>query len=218
MKEKLLKNWATIIFNVAETSLIVIFGIILKLKISDIILIILLFGCTRIATKGGIHYKSWVKCLIWSLFLTISLFVLVKVDMRIAIVMTIFSGLITSKKADVRDWSMYQNDVKKQKYKELKHYIIKNKDSKQIKDFEEILIELNKKYSERYKIDFCKVYNLYFLEDRSFEYIKKQTGLYDKHTITKALDLIFFSFNPYMVTIDKKIEEINNHKELTSTS
>ena len=218
MKEKLLKNWATILFNVAETSLIIIFGVILKLKITEIVLVILLFGFTRIATKGGIHYKSWVKCLAWSLFLTITLFILVKVDMRIAIAMTIFSGLVTSKKADIRDWSMYRNTIKERKYRELEYYISKNKDSNKLKKFEEILIKLNDIYGERYKVDFYKVYKLYFLNDYSFEDIIKETNLYDNHGVTKVLDIIFFSFNTYIVTIGEEIGEQNENRELTSIS
>ena len=216
MKEKLSKNWATIVFNVAETGLIIIFGMILKLKITDIILVILLFGFTRIATRGGIHYKSWAKCLMWSLFLVISLFILVKIDMRIAIVMTIFSGLITSKKADIKDWSMYRNTVKERKYRELEYYISKNKGSKELKNFEEILTQLNEQYSERYKVNFYEVYKLYFLENKSFEDIIKITNIYDNHGVTRVLDIIFFSFNTYIATIGKK-EDLNS-KELTSVS
>ena len=213
MREKFLKNWATIVFNVVETSLIIVFGIILKLKITDILLIILLFGLTRIATRGGIHYKSWVKCLIWSLFLIISLFILVKIDMRIAIIMTIFSGLITSKKADVRDWSMYRNKLKERKYRELEYYIINNKNSKELKNFEKILAEVNETYSDRYKVDFYEIYELYFLKNKSFEDIIKITNLYDNHVITKVLDIIFFSFNTYIITIGEK--ERLDSKELT---
>lgn len=220
MKERLLKNWATIVFNVAETSLIIIFGIILKLKITEIVLVILLFGFTRIATKGGIHYKSWVKCLAWSLFLTVTLFILVKVDMRIAITMTIFSGLVTSKKADIRDWSMYRNTIKERKYRELEYYILENRDSNKLKKFEKILTQLNETYSKRYKVDFYKVYELYFLKDSSFDDIIRETNLYDNHGVTKVLDIIFFSFNTYMATIGEVIkeEEQNDEKELTSIS
>ena len=130
--------------------------------------------------------------------------------------MTIFSAVITSKKADVKDWSMYRNNPKERKYRELEYYIAKNKKSKELKKFEEILIDLNKTYMERYKVNLYEVYKLYFLEGKSFGEIIKITDIYDNHGVTKALDIIFFSFNTYIVTIGEK--EQLNLEELTYNS
>ena len=201
MINKILRNWKTIIFNVSETVIIIILGFALKLNIKDIVTVILLFGLTRCITKEGLHYKSWKKCLFWSTTLLFSLFVLVRVDIRIAIFMTIFSAVITSKKADVKDWSMYRNNPKERKYRELEYYIAKN---------------LNKTYMERYKVNLYGVYKLYFLEGKSFGEIIKITDIYDNHGVTKALDIIFFSFNTYIVTIGEK--EQLNLEELTYNS
>ena len=216
MINKILRNWKTIIFNVSETVIIIILGFALKLNIKDIVTVILLFGLTRCITKEGLHYKSWKKCLFWSTTLLFSLFVLVRVDIRIDIFMTIFSAVITSKKADVKDWSMYRNNPKERKYRELEYYIAKNKKSKELKKFEEILIDLNKTYMERYKVNLYEVYKLYFLEGKSFGEIIKITDIYDNHGVTKALDIIFFSFNTYIVTIGEK--EQLNLEELTYNS
>lgn len=216
MKEKLLNNWATIIFNLAETIIIITTGIILHLKIKEIILIILLFGITRISTKEGMHYKSWIKCLIWSVLLITSLFILVKIDIRIAIIMTIFSAIVTSKKADIKDWSMYRNERKYRKYRELEKYIETQKDSLKLKNFEKILKNLNEYYGKRYKADFYNIYKLYFIQRKSFEDIIKITNLYDNHELTRILDIVFISFNTYMEAIGEKIE-IENYKEELAT-
>ena len=90
------------------------------------------------------------------------------------------------------------------------------KKSKELKKFEEILIDLNKTYMERYKVNLYEVYKLYFLEGKSFGEIIKITDIYDNHGVTKALDIIFFSFNTYIVTIGEK--EQLNLEELTYNS
>mgnify|MGYP006910886582 FL=1 len=69
---------------------------------------------------------------------------------------------------------------------------------------------------ERYKVNLYEVYKLYFLEGKSFGEIIKITDIYDNHGVTKALDIIFFSFNTYIVTIGEK--EQLNLEELTYNS
>ena len=77
MKNKLW-NIPSIIFNLLETFLILLVGWMLNLNSKDIILIVVLFVSGRTFLKGAMHYKSWKKCLIWTLLLMTSLFILVK--------------------------------------------------------------------------------------------------------------------------------------------
>ena len=51
---------------------------------------------------------------------------------------------------------------------------------------------------------------------KCINFIIKITDIYDNHGVTKALDIIFFSFNTYIVTIGEK--EQLNLEELTYNS
>ena len=91
---------------------------------------------------------------------------------------------------------MYRKSEDEQKYRELKRYVRKNKNTKQLEEFENILKTVDYKYRDRYKIDLYKMYICVFHENMSFEKIKVEMNLRnDNHIITNALDLIFISFN-----------------------
>ena len=64
----------SIIFNVIEFVVIILIGVLLQLKMLDIICIILLFGIIRMLTHSAIHYKNWKLCILWSTLQMSSLF------------------------------------------------------------------------------------------------------------------------------------------------
>lgn len=97
----------SIIFNVIESIVIILIGVLLRLKIEDIIIVILLFGIVRMLTKGAIHYKDWKRCLLWSTLQMFSLFLVYKVGINISILITTFSAIILSKKGDINDIFMW---------------------------------------------------------------------------------------------------------------
>lgn len=203
MKNKLW-NIPSIIFNLLETFLILLVGWMLNLNSKDIILIVVLFVSGRIFLKGAMHYKSWKKCLIWTLLLMTSLFILVKIDIYIAIYMTLFSAYIVTERANVKDGYMYYKDVRREgKYREMERFIEDNINSQEVKKFEDKLRKINTIYKDRYKKDFYCVYELKFKEGKSFEEIKQRTNISDNHELTKILDIIFITFNMYMDDIGK---------------
>ena len=203
MKNKLW-NIPSIIFNLLETFLILLVGWMLNLNSKDIILIVVLFVSGRIFLKGAMHYKSWKKCLIWTLLLMTSLFILVKIDIYIAIYMTLFSAYIVTERANVKDGYMYYKDVRREgKYREMERFIEDNINSQEVKKFEDKLKKINTIYKDRYKKDFYCVYELKFKEGKSFEEIKQRTNISDNHELTKILDIIFITFNMYMDDIGK---------------
>ena len=138
----LVKNWRSFLFNLSELVLILISGYFLGLSTIEIVIVVLLFCSVRMITKSAMHYKSWKKCLCWSLLLVTSLFILVKVNILIAIIMTIFSALIISEKGNINDCFMYQDKKEEGKYRELKQYVEKNKNTEEIKEGE------NKQFSK----------------------------------------------------------------------
>lgn len=203
MKNKLW-NIPSIIFNLLETFLILLVGWMLNLNSKDIILIVVLFVSGRIFLKGAMHYKSWKKCLIWTLLLMTSLFILVKIDIYIAIYMTLFSAYIVTERANVKDGYMYYKDVRREgKYREMERFVEDNINSQEVKKFEDKLRKINTIYKDRYKKDFYCVYELKFKEGKSFEEIKQRTNISDNHELTKILDIIFITFNMYMDDIGK---------------
>lgn len=203
MKNKLW-NIPSIIFNLLETFLILLVGWMLNLNSKDIILIVVLFVSGRIFLKGAMHYKSWKKCLIWTLLLMTSLFILVKIDIYIAIYMTLFSAYIVTERANVKDGYMYYKDVRREgKYREMERFVEDNINSQEVKKFEDKLRKINTIYKDRYKKDFYCVYELKFKEGKFFEEIKQRTNISDNHELTKILDIIFITFNMYMDDIGK---------------
>ena len=68
------------------------------------------------------------------------------------------------------------------KYKFVEDYIKKNKETIQIKNFEESLKELNSEY--------YKIYKLRFYDHKSLEYIIKQMGISSTARLTEKLDEI----------------------------
>ena len=62
--EKVKNIVSTIIFNIAETALIFLVGMLLKLEIRDIILVMLCFMISRGFFGKSFHFKTWNRCLV----------------------------------------------------------------------------------------------------------------------------------------------------------
>lgn len=192
------------IFNVVETLIIILLGVVMRVKIEEIIILFCLFVISRTTCYKPMHYKSPILCMIWSLAIFASFFLLTKVNIFLAMTMTVFAGYIVTEKANLKDMYMYYKSKEdKGKYKEMIEYVAKNADSEEIKIFEKKLRKINEKYKDRYDKDFFKIYKFKFKEDKSFEYIKKECNICDNHELIKILDIIFFSFNIYMDDLNK---------------
>ena len=192
------------IFNVVETLIIILLGAVMRVKIEEIIILFCLFVISRTTCYKPMHYKSPILCMIWSSAIFASFFLLTKVNIFLAMTMTVFAGYIVTEKANLKDMYMYYKSKEdKGKYKEMIEYVAKNADSEEIKIFEKKLRKINEKYKDRYDKDFFKIYKFKFKEDKSFEYIKKECNICDNHELIKILDIIFFSFNIYMDDLNK---------------
>lgn len=192
------------IFNLIETLIIILLGIWMHVKLEEIIILFCLFVISRTTCYKPMHYKSPILCMIWSTAIFASFFLLTKVNIFLAMVMTVFAGYVVTEKANLKDMYMYYKSKEdKGKYKEMVEYVAENKDTEEMKKFEIKLRKINEKYRDRYDKDFLKIYELKFREDKSFEYIKKECNICDNHELIKILDIIFFSFNIYMDDINK---------------
>ena len=93
----------SIIFNIAETALILLSGLALKLDIRYIVMIMLVFMISRGFFGKSLHFKTWYRCLIWSLLILTSIFVILKVDLVISILFAVFSAFIMTGRSNIQD-------------------------------------------------------------------------------------------------------------------
>ena len=171
---KLKKLLPTLIFNIVETLIIFMCGLALNLEMKYIIMIMLTFMISRGCFGKALHFKTWYRCLVWSLLILLSLFVLLKVDLVISIMFAIFSAFIMTGKSNICDMYLWTGRVSK--YDALKNFIA-------ISPNHPILLEHEEYWRKNYPMRY-EIFQLYFRENRTYEYIAKLEGFED-NTITK---------------------------------
>ena len=107
--EKFKKIFPSLIFNIAETAIIVLMGVLLKLPINYIVLVMLSFMITRGFFGKPLHFKTWYRCLVWSVLVMLSLFVLLKVDLVVSITFAIFAAFIMTGRSNIMDMYLWKN-------------------------------------------------------------------------------------------------------------
>lgn len=172
--EKYKRIISSLIFNICETILILLVGIGLNLNIKEIIIVMLSFVISRGCFGNALHFKTWYRCLVFSLLILLSLFILLKVDLVISILFTIFSAFIMTGKSNIND--MYLWSGKASKYDALKDLISVSPNNTIILEHEEYW---RKNYPIRYDI-----FKYYFRENKSYKEIAEIKG-FDDNTITK---------------------------------
>lgn len=165
---------STVIFNVAETALILLVGIVLGLNINNIIMVMLCFMISRGFFGKSLHFKTWYRCLVWSLLILLSLFLILKIDLKVSILFTIFSAFIMTGRSNIND--MYLWSGKASKYDALKDLIAISPNNSIVLEHEEYW---RKNYPIRYDI-----FKYYFRENKSYQEIANIKG-FDDNTITK---------------------------------
>lgn len=172
--EKYKRIISTLIFNIAETILIFLVGRMLGLEINNIIIVMLCFMISRGCLGQSLHFKTCYRCLVWSLLILLSLFLILKIDLKISILFTIFSAFIMTGRSNIKD--MYLWSGKTSKYDALKDFISVSPNNSIILEHEEYW---RKNYPIRYDI-----FRLYFRENKTYQEIAEIKG-FDDNTITK---------------------------------
>lgn len=191
-------NLLNIVYSIFTAIIIFTIGMLFGLKYYNILSIMIIFMVIRSSTESY-HYESRIKCFIFTILIYTILFLVAKLDFIISVAMTIVASYMLTDKADLNNTFQHFNSKNEKKYREMTKYIQNNK-RRELREFENVLKTLNISYSERYRYDFYEVYNLYFLEEKSFKDIKQITGIRDNHGVTRALDVIFMIFNTYLET------------------
>ena len=171
---KLKKLLPTLIFNIVETLIIFMCGLTLNLEMKYIIMIMLTFMISRGCFGKALHFKTWYRCLVWSLLILLSLFVLLKVDLVISIMFAIFSAFIMTGKSNICDMYLWTGRISK--YDALKNFVA-------ISPNHPILLEHEEYWRKNYPMRY-EIFQLYFRENQTYEYIAKLKGFED-NTITK---------------------------------
>ena len=179
--EKVKNIVSTIIFNIAETALIFLVGMLLKLEIRDIILVMLCFMISRGFFGKSLHFKTWYRCLVWSLLILLSLFLILKVDLVISVLFTIFSAFIMTGRSNIND--MYLWSGKSSKYDALKDFIAMSPNNPIILEHEEYW---RKNYFMR-----SEIFKLYFRENKSYDEIRELKDLPDNTVIKRECATIY---------------------------
>ena len=174
MSDKTKNLLSSLIFNIAETILIFLMGRLLGLPVNYIIITMLTFMISRGCFGKALHFKTWYRCLVWSLLILLSLFVLLKVDLVVSIMFAIFSAFIMTGKSNICDMYLWTGKVSK--YDALKNFVA-------ISPNHPILIEHEEYWRKNYPMRY-EIFQLYFRENQTYEYIAKLKGFED-NTITK---------------------------------
>lgn len=171
---KLKKLLPTLIFNLVETLIIFLCGIALKLEIKYVLTIMLTFMISRGFFGEALHFKTWYRCLIWSTFIMLSLFVILKIDLVLSILFAVFSAFIMTGKSNIGDMYMWTGKVSK--YDALKDFVAVSPNHPIMLEHEEYW---RKNYPMRYEI-----FKMYFRENKTYQEIADIKG-FDDNTITK---------------------------------
>lgn len=172
--DKLKKILPTLIFNIVETLIIFMCGIALNLEIKYVLVIMLTFMISRGFFGKALHFKTWYRCLIWSTFIMLSLFVLLKVDLILSILFALFSAFIMTGKSNIKDMYMWTGKVSK--YDALKDFVA-------ISPNHPILLEHEEYWRRNYPIRY-EIFKMYFRENKTYQEIADIKGFED-NTITK---------------------------------
>lgn len=186
--EKVKKLLPTIIFNIAETIIIFLIGILLDLDVKYITIIMLTFMISRGLFGKTLHFKTWYRCLIWSTLIMLSLFVLFKVDLVISIMFAIFSAFIMTGKSNISDMYLWNNHNEPSKYIDIMEFIKYN-------EFDDRLVEFENKLKTMKSVEYL-VYKYRFKDGKTFNEISELLDM-DGPRIVEKLDKVAFAIRIY---------------------
>lgn len=189
MKEKLNKLWLkmpSIIFTIAETGVIVLTGKLLHIEYYQIGLIMLAFSIIRIKVPKPMHYKKWYHCLVWTTLVFLSLFTVLKIDLKLSIVMSLFMAIILSSKGNIEDAFMWKG--KNTNYADIEEFIKYN-------EYDTRLIEFENKLKEQTGIEYL-LYKYRFKQGLSYSQISEKLDI-ETPRIAEKLEKIAFAIRIY---------------------
>ena len=173
-------------FNIIETVIIFFLGNIFNVNVNIRIMFMVIFFLTRMIIGKPKHYNKAYRCALWSFLVFTSLYSLSSLDLFAIILMTIFTGYISTGKADITELFMWSQNGSK--YADIEEYIKYNSMSNE-------LIEFEKKLKEQDNLLFL-IYKYKFKEGMTFTEMSEKLSL-DNPRIVEKLDKIALSIRIY---------------------
>ena len=176
----------SLFFNIIETIIIFMIGLIFKLNSNEIIVLMLTFFFTRLLCGKPKHYATWYRCLVWSLLTMTSLFALTDLHIFVILLLSAFTGYLSTGKADINDMYMWKG--RSSNYQDIDDYIKYNPMSDELLDFE-------KKLKERDNLLYL-LYKYRFKENLTHAQIAEKTDL-ETPRVSEKIDKVAFSLRIY---------------------
>ena len=168
-------------FNIIETVIIFLLGNIFNVNMNIRIMLMIIFFITRMIIGEPKHYKKAYKCALWSSLVFLSLYSLSNLDIYAIIILTIFTGFISTGKADISDMFMWSG--KTSKYEALKDLVAISPNNAIVLEHEEYW---RKNYPVRYEI-----FKYYFRENKTYQEIAEIKGFPDNTILKKEYATIY---------------------------
>ena len=188
MKKEVKDFIGTLIFNIAETALIFLIGLLLKISIEHLLVIMFTFMISRGFFGKVLHFKTWYRCLVWSLLIMLSLFLLLKVDLVVSILFAVFSAFIMTGKSNIKDMYLWNNHNEPSKYQDIIDFIKYN-------SFDDRLLLFEKKLKDTNSVEYL-IYKYRFKDGKTFKEISELLDM-DGPRIVEKLDKITFAIRLY---------------------
>lgn len=188
MSKSVAQNIFSLIFNIAETGVVVLLGMLLGVPVRYLLVILSVFLMTRICLGKRLHFKTWYRCLIWSTCTMLSLFVLFKVDLVVSIMFAIFAGFIMTGKSDITDIYLWKKPDSPSKYQDIIDFIKYN-------EFSDKLLEFENKIKLKSNVEYL-IYKYRFKEGKTFDEMSELLDM-DNPRIVEHLDKIAFALRLY---------------------
>lgn len=161
MKKEFVKYYLpNILFNLLEIITIILIGVCFNVQLKHILAIFIAFVINKLIFGKSMHYKDWKLCLLWSILLFISYYLLSKVDIKIALMGTI-TFIFFTEKANIKNLDklfFWGGNVLN---KEVFDWVRFNPDNELLKKYEKDLYEKDKMkyYIFKYRFREFKTYN-----------------------------------------------------------
>ena len=178
---KVLNCLKVIIFNIAEIIIVFLLGNVFNVEINIRIMLMVLFFLTRMIIGKPKHYSQAYKCAIWSVLVFLSLYSLSSLDFIVIVLLTIFTGFISTGRADIDDMFMWKG--KTSKYEALRDLIALSPNNTIIIEHEEYW---RKNYPIRYEI-----FKYFYRENMSYIKIMEIKGYSDDTIIKRECKTIY---------------------------
>lgn len=181
-----MKKVGTIIFNLVELIVIILFGCLFKIELSHSIMLCFIFFLTRATCGKPMHYKDWYRCAIWSCLTFLSLYLLCNLDLFVIILLTFFTALITTGKADITDMFMWKGNASKNE--DVAEYI-------KLHPLDDKLIEFEEKLKKKNDLQYM-IYKYRFRDGLTFQQIEERLDV-STQRISEELSSISLAIRLY---------------------